>query len=381
MTVEGATISRNGDVVTIVFAAPTNSFTSGTFTSQVRCEKIEVYAVASEGGETPNPHEHNFVDGKCECGETDPNYVPPVEGGDEEDDGVMSIPEVLASAEGKAIVVKGTVCEIYQSWSDQYKNISFYICDDAGNKLLVYRGSTMVVVGDEVTITGTTTLYSNVIQIAQGSTTVIDLKHVCSEFTEGSCTIDSTCVVCGALGTVASGHTYVDGVCSSCGAAEPQGDVLPGNLVFTSAANKASADDYMKTNFPEWKITGKLGQTYGGYLGFGRSGDGSSAITSSQISTSSAFTVVTVLKGNGSSGVATSTLTFTLIDADGNTIATGYADGSSTAAITPVDAKDTTYTISFTFVEGKTWSDVSNLVVKFAKSTGNIGLKSLDFVK
>ena len=24
------------------------------------------------------PHEHNFVDGKCECGEEDPNYVPPV---------------------------------------------------------------------------------------------------------------------------------------------------------------------------------------------------------------------------------------------------------------------------------------------------------------
>ena len=23
------------------------------------------------------PHEHNFVDGKCECGESDPNYVPP----------------------------------------------------------------------------------------------------------------------------------------------------------------------------------------------------------------------------------------------------------------------------------------------------------------
>ena len=25
------------------------------------------------------PHEHNFVEGKCECGETDPNYVEPVE--------------------------------------------------------------------------------------------------------------------------------------------------------------------------------------------------------------------------------------------------------------------------------------------------------------
>ena len=34
------------------------------------------------GEEDPNyvpPHEHNFVEGKCECGEEDPNYVPPHE--------------------------------------------------------------------------------------------------------------------------------------------------------------------------------------------------------------------------------------------------------------------------------------------------------------
>ncbi len=332
------------------------------------------------GGETPAPHEHEFVDGKCSCGETDPNYQPPT-GGDDEDDGVMSIPEVLASAEGTAVVVKGTVCEIYQSWNDQYGNISFYISDEAGNKLLVFRTSTKVNIGDQVTVTGKATVYNSVIQIAQGGVTVIDVAHVCSEFTEGSCTIDSVCVVCGKVGTAAAGHIYENGACTGCGAAEPQGDVLPGNLAFTSAANKASADDYMKTNFPEWKITGKLGQTYGGYLGFGRSGDSKSAITSPTISTSSEFTVSTVLKGNGSSGVATSTVTFTLIDKDGNTIATGYANGSTTAAITPVDAKDTTYTISFTFVEGKTWTDVSNLVVTFTKSTGNIGLKSLNFVK
>lgn len=35
----------------------------------------------SQGGETPAPHEHNYVDGKCSCGATDPNYVPPVNDG------------------------------------------------------------------------------------------------------------------------------------------------------------------------------------------------------------------------------------------------------------------------------------------------------------
>ena len=146
-------------------------------------------------------------------------------------------------------------------------------------------------------------------------------------------------------------------------------------LTFTSAANKASADTYLKNNFPAWTITGKLGQTYGGYLGFGRSGDGTSAITSGEFTATSDFQLKAVIKGNGSNGVMTSTLTFTLLDAEGNVIATGYADGVS--AIKPVDAKDTTYTISFTYVEGKTFADAKNLKISFKKSTGNIGLKSL----
>ena len=333
-----------------------------------------------EGGEVIPPSQ-----GGEEGGEVTPpeggeggEVNPPEQGG--EDDGVMTIPEVLASSEGTAVVVKGTVSSIYQAWSDQYNNISFYISDEAGNKLLVFRTGTNVSIGDQVTVTGKATVYSGTIQIAQGGVTVIDVPHVCTEFTQGSCTADTYCTLCGKVGTVAPGHNYVGGTCSNCGAAEPQGDVIPGNLAFASAANKASADTYLKTNFPEWKITGTLGQTYGGYLGFGRSGDTKSAITSPAFSTSTGFTVTTVLKGNGSSGVATSTLTFTLVDKDGNTVATGYAEGSTTAAITPVDAKDTTYSISFTFVEGKTWADATNLVVTFAKQTGNIGLKSLDFV-
>ena len=42
-------------------------------------------AGSSEGGDDPvdPPHEHNFVEGKCECGETDPNYVAPEEPGDD----------------------------------------------------------------------------------------------------------------------------------------------------------------------------------------------------------------------------------------------------------------------------------------------------------
>ena len=72
---------------------------------------------------------------------------------------------------------------------------------------------------------------------------------------------------------------------------------IPANLVFTGLVNKASADAYMKEHYADWTITGKLGNGYGDYLGFGRSGDATSAITSTPISTEKGFTLKVVLKG------------------------------------------------------------------------------------
>ena len=37
------------------------------------------YTVTVEQSAIVPPHTHNFVEGKCECGESDPNYIPPVE--------------------------------------------------------------------------------------------------------------------------------------------------------------------------------------------------------------------------------------------------------------------------------------------------------------
>ena len=140
--------------------------------------------------------------------------------------GEMTIPEVLASAEGTAVVVKGTVCEIYQAWSDQYKNISFYITDGNGNRLLVFRTGTLVEIGDQVTVTGTATLYNEVVQIAQGGVTVIDVKHVCSDFNAADCLNAATCKVCGKVNGEAAGHNYVDGTCSACGATQVAGETV-----------------------------------------------------------------------------------------------------------------------------------------------------------
>ena len=49
--------------------------TSNVGTTTVYVSGVEVlYKPASE---EPAPHVHNFVEGKCECGEEDPNYIPP----------------------------------------------------------------------------------------------------------------------------------------------------------------------------------------------------------------------------------------------------------------------------------------------------------------
>ena len=197
----------------------------------------------SQGGTTPAPHEHNFVDGKCECGETDPNYVPPVEGGDDNNDGFMTIPEVLASAEGKVVKFTGTVHSFYEEWSS-YNNCSPYIVDENGVKILVFRTTTKVTIGDVVTVEGTVTIYNTTAQIAQGTSTVtIDVPHVCSSWSAATCGKDSACVVCGAAGAdKATGeHTYVDGLCSVCGASAASMKLL-GTLSFSSTSNRTSWD-------------------------------------------------------------------------------------------------------------------------------------------
>ena len=223
---------------------------SGTqFPARIEAAAGEVIP-PSQGGE--GTHTHTFVDGKCTCGETDPNYVPPSGGGDVED-GMMTIPEVLASAEGTVVKFTGTVHSFYEEWSS-YNNCSPYIVDENGNKVLVFRTTTKVNIGDVVTVEGKVTIYNKVAQIAQGSSTVtIDVPHVCSSWTAATCGKDSSCVVCGAAGAdkATGNHNYVDGLCSVCGASSASMKQL-GTLSFSSTANRTSWD----TNHQTWAANG-----------------------------------------------------------------------------------------------------------------------------
>ena len=203
-----------------------------------------------------------YYEGGNEAGEQQPEtpVVP--------DDGTMTIPEVLASAEGDAVKVKGTVCDIYYAWDSQYNNMSFYIKDENGNRLLVFRTGTLVEIGDQVTVTGTTTLYNEVVQIAQGGVTVIDVKHVCSDFNAADCLNAATCKVCGKVNGEAAGHNYVDGTCSACGATQVAGETVTASktmkeliteLGWTSSTTKQSfnLDDNVSVKINGGNNTGK----------------------------------------------------------------------------------------------------------------------------
>ena len=190
------------------------------------------------GGDT---HEHVFVDGVCDCGEQDPTYQPPSEGGDDDGDDLWTIPEVLASGEGTAVKFTGTVHSFYEEWSS-YNNCSPYIVDEAGNKILVFRTTTKVTIGDVVTVEGKVTYYNEVAQIAKDSSTVtIDVPHVCSSWTAATCGKDSACVVCGAAGAdkATGAHTYEDGLCTVCGASAASMKLL-GTLSFSSTDNRTT---------------------------------------------------------------------------------------------------------------------------------------------
>ena len=111
-------------------------------------------------GEVP-PHEHEYVDGKCECGAEDPNYVKP-------STGEYTLAEALELADGTAVIVKGTVV-VVEGWNEKYGNMNFTIKDATG-ELYVYACAYKVVKGDIVTITGVMGSYNGAKQIAKGAT-------------------------------------------------------------------------------------------------------------------------------------------------------------------------------------------------------------------
>ena len=124
------------------------------------------------------PHEHNFVEGKCECGETDPNYT---------------VPECAEHAYGAPEVTKEATCT------------------EAGEKKFT------------CTVCG----YSKTQEIAPNGHTEEDIPGKAATCTEAGLSTGSQCTVCGTVteeqvSINPKGHSFVEGACSACGEADPE---------------------------------------------------------------------------------------------------------------------------------------------------------------
>ena len=85
--------------------------------------------------------------------------------------------------DGKVYTIEGYVTEIATVWSEQYKNISFWMADtkDGGKVLEAYRAACASeedapAVGDKVAVTGTLTKYNTTPEFSAGCTFVITEK-------------------------------------------------------------------------------------------------------------------------------------------------------------------------------------------------------------
>ncbi len=158
-----------------------------------------------------SPHEHTYENGYCTvCELVAPDYYFP-----------MTIPEALNAADGTNVQVSGTVVEINYAWSSDNGNMSVTIKDDEGNTLYIYKLATEVALCDVITVKGTKTTYNETKEIGEGATATIDVKHECSEYTEATCTAPKTCVACGKTEGDPIAHTFENGACTICGAADP----------------------------------------------------------------------------------------------------------------------------------------------------------------
>ena len=159
---------------------------------------------------------HQEEAGECACGKLIESKV------------INTIAGALVAEEGAEVNLNGFVSELYQEWSDQYNNMSFYL-SDGSDTILIFGAPKLVYLGDTVNVVGVITVYKDTNQVAKNSTVTITKAHDCS-FSEADCINASKCTICGKLNAEALGHADAnkDGKCDRCDAdlnAEPAGTI------------------------------------------------------------------------------------------------------------------------------------------------------------
>ena len=280
--------------------------------------------VCGECGEKdPNyvpPHTHNFVDGKCECGEEDPNYVPhehnfvngKCECGEEDPNYVPECTEHAFSVE----VTKAATCT-----EAGEKTLTCTLCGHVETSEIAPEGHT------EEKVAGTAPTCTEA-GLSDGK-----VCTVCDEVLVEQVTINAT------------GHSFVDGTCSACGEADPNYNGPKTHewnfgLVDGSAAkDKTYIADGTTYDNGYFTIVGEVYYRYkdGAIYCVEVEKDGRGAI---QFTVTGTATVEVMFSSTGS----TNTSWVGIIDADGNIVANNEGANTVTGAN---DGKTVfTYTLS-----------------------------------
>lgn len=132
-----------------------------------------------------------------------------------------TVADALEAEDGTVITLTATVESIYQAYNSSYNNISVYLTDDSGARMIAFRLTGNVHIGDLITVTGTITTYeaTGVKQFAQGCTFEMVEAHNCEEYlNEATCETPATCASCEQIIGEALGHADEDsdGVCDRC---------------------------------------------------------------------------------------------------------------------------------------------------------------------
>ena len=120
-----------------------NTFIGKAYLDNMKVELLKEFSIGEE-------HEHNFVDGKCECGETDPNYKPetPVEPDNKVIESFETIPAILTfntSYVNPVIVAdpkdgENKVLEIDTAYTAETKSIEYTVKDTKSDaEVLVFE--------------------------------------------------------------------------------------------------------------------------------------------------------------------------------------------------------------------------------------------------
>ncbi len=134
-----------------------------------------------------------------------------------------TVADALVAEDGTVITLTATVESIYKEYNSSFNNISVYLTDDSGARIIAFRLTGNVHIGDLITVTGTITTYevTGIKQFAEECTFEMVEEHNCAEYaTTATCTAASVCSSCGVELAPALTHPTDedgDGICDGCG--------------------------------------------------------------------------------------------------------------------------------------------------------------------